>query len=216
MLCAALLSCEFRKEKNGTDPLVDQGILGRVSYNQVRERVFVPYCTSCHGSLGGVNLESYEAVIRNLPAVNRRALVERTMPKGGSLPTQESVLLATWIEAGAPESVPGSGQPEASPTPMPPMIPTYASIKQHIIDLRCVGCHRTSGAAAGVPLATFRELLDSPRELVLPQNPDESGLVIAISRDDAKRMPPPSAGGALTAEEIQTIRTWIQNGAPEN
>ncbi len=65
-------------------------------------------------------------------------------------------------------------------------------------------------------MQTRKDLLDSPRDLVLPGDPDESGLVIAVSRTDAKRMPPPSTGKPPLADaEIAVIRQWIMSGAPE-
>ena len=57
--------------------------------------------------------------------------------------------------------------------------------------------------------------MDSPREIVIPENSEESGIVIAIKRTDDKRMPPPDSGDALTEIEIQTIEKWIQEGAKE-
>ena len=51
--------------------------------------------------------------------------------------------------------------------------------------------------------------------LVVAGNADESGLVDKIepNPDHGSRMP---IGGTLTNSEIQTIRTWINEGAKNN
>jgi uncharacterized membrane protein len=94
-----------------------------------------------------------------------------------------------------------------------PLLPTYASISRQIFEVRCLECHREGGQGKNVALEPLQSLLDSPRELVLPGNCEESGLWIALTRQDSKRMPPPDAGEALSAEELAVIEKWIQEGA---
>ncbi|MGZ3687637.1 MAG: c-type cytochrome domain-containing protein [Bdellovibrionota bacterium] len=94
------------------------------------------------------------------------------------------------------------------------LTPEFTSIRSHIFEPRCFQCHHDGGAASRVPLQTRVDLLNSPRDLVLPGNPEESGLIIAVTRSGAKRMPPPSSGEqALSDEEIGVLKQWIQNGA---
>jgi hypothetical protein len=91
--------------------------------------------------------------------------------------------------------------------------PTYASVKANILEPKCLSCHSAKGSAERVPLGTLSDLLNSPLEIVIPGSPDESGLVIMTSRTDAKRMPPPNKGPALTVNEISFLRSWIEQGA---
>ena len=93
--------------------------------------------------------------------------------------------------------------------------PSFVSIKKNIIDRRCLSCHSSGGNAGSVRLTSREEILNSPRELVLLGNAEESGLMIAITRNDDKRMPPSNQGNPLSNEEIEIIRKWIKNGAPE-
>ena len=59
-------------------------------------------------------------------------------------------------------------------------------------------------------------LMNSPLELVLPGNADESGLVLSVERSDKKRMPPAEDGySALKDAEKTAIRLWITNGAKD-
>lgn len=91
----------------------------------------------------------------------------------------------------------------------------FGSIHAGIFVPRCVSCHAKGKPAEDVPLDTREDLLSSPRELVLPGNPDESGLLIALTRNDSQRMPPPKSGiPPLSAAEIETVREWIRIGAP--
>ncbi len=205
----------------------------------VKERIFQPRCVSCHGSFGGVNLETYASVRANLARVSQAALVDRRMPPSGPLRADEQALLSTWIAKGAPEfttPTPGSSaSPSSSPTPSPgpsampssgaspspepspqAMLPTFSSIKRMLFEPKCLGCHVTGGMASGVPLSTLSAILASPRDLVLPGNPSESGLIIALERTDSdpRRMPPTNTGlPRLTAEQMAVVRKWIQDGA---
>jgi Planctomycete cytochrome C len=110
----------------------------------------------------------------------------------------------------------GGIAPSVKPDPLhpsEPLQPLFSSIKRNIFQVRCVSCHNPTGDGKNVPLDQLEDLTDSPRELVLPGDPDESGLIIALTRDDDKRMPPPEVGGPLSADEISIIRSWIQDGA---
>lgn len=197
--------------------------LSEVSYQEVNDEVLGPRCIPCHGNSGGINLESYQKVIDNLAAVERAALIDRTMPKYGALTATEYSLLAAWIRAGAPEKAkpptptPTPPAPNPTPTPMPiptpePLKPTFLSIKENIFDRHCYDCHSPSGIASDVLFDTLEGILRSPRDLVLPRNYEDSGLYIALTREDSKRMPP---GGSLKPDEIAVIKEWIEIGAPE-
>jgi len=94
--------------------------------------------------------------------------------------------------------------------------PTLSSIKKNIISVRCQICHSPGGKADHIPLITHSDFVDSPREIVLPGNPDESGIIIAISKTDDDRMPPPSTGDPLTDKQIDAIYKWIKDGALDN
>ena len=95
-----------------------------------------------------------------------------------------------------------------------PLEATFASIQGNIFQSRCISCHSAGQSAWRVPLDTREEVLNSPRELVIPGNADESGLVLAITRTDDKRMPPPKSGSALSPKAIGIIKQWINEGAP--
>ncbi len=228
---ASVVSCGYF---GPSSPTLTQSVLtpqqkASLSYETVRTAVFTQSCTGCHGSLGGVNLESYDSVIQNLALVERAVFQTKTMPKGFSLTRDQEAILKAWIEMGAPEK-PGQGTPaptpdptatpeptpEPTPTPVPePLKATFESIKQNVLTNKCIYCHSGSGQAKHIPIDTVDALVNSPREIVIPGNADESGLVLAIERDDDKRMPPPNVGKSLSDDEKQVIREWINNGASD-
>ncbi len=191
----------------------------QLSFEKVQQTVFVKSCTGCHGTSGGINLENYQNVKNNLAAIERSVFKTMTMPKGQILTQEQLVTLKAWIQMGAPEKA-GAGNPTPTPEPTPTATPeeleaTFSSIREKILVKRCIFCHSGNGSAKHIPLSTLEDLIDSPREIVLPGNADESGIVLAIERSDDKRMPPRTSGSALSSEEIRVIREWITNGASD-
>lgn len=210
-LLLPMLGCNYTKLKdpNGNDNTrfslpADQR--GDLSYGLVARRVLIPKCVSCHGTSGGVSLETYSDALRHLDGIKKTVFETRSMPKQGTLNDQEMSILWTWMEMGAPENA-GNGEPDPQP---PPLEGTYTSIAQNILQPKCVSCHSPGNSAARIPLSE-ESLLNSPLELAIPGNPDESGLVIAVERTDDKRMPPAKDGyAALKNEEKAAIRAWIE------
>ena len=138
------------------------------------------------------------------------------MPKAPETPltSDQLGLLKAWIDAGAPENSEGV-------LPMPPLEPTFDSIKAHILEPKCLMCHSRGQPIARIPLVTRDDLLNSPLELVIPGNADESGIVLVIMGvNPDKIMPPqkdssgkPSGFSRLSEEEIRVIKEWINRGA---
>lgn len=213
LVAGAVGACNYTQLKEGAgtvQPFGDMSpeeIATKMNYKFIRSRIFEAKCTGCHGSSGNINLESYEAVKANLAAIQTSVFVEQTMPKQGALTSEEKRLLWNWIKSGAPLD-------SAAPPPAEePLIATYNSIRTLVLEPKCITCHNPTGTGNKVGLDK-ESLLNSPLELVLPGNADESGLIVALERKDDKRMPPAKEGYvALKPEVIQVIREWIINGA---
>lgn len=94
-----------------------------------------------------------------------------------------------------------------------PLAPSFEEINRVVFQKTCIKCHNPTGTGKRVPLD--REgLLNSPLELVIPGNADESGLIISLERADKKRMPPiKDRYYAIRPEVIAVIRQWIDQGA---
>ena len=180
----------------------------KLSYNVLNQKVFLPKCVSCHGKSGGINLESYSEILNSLALIKQSVFLTQSMPKNDFLTLEQKKLLWNWIDMNAPLEA----QNPISEPPWPePVQANYESINKNIFIPKCNSCHST-GNSGGRILLTKEDLLNSPLELVLPGNPDESGLVIAVERDDKKRMPPEKEGYAvLKDEEKMAIRKWIES-----
>ncbi len=84
---------------------------------------------------------------------------------------------------------------------------------------RCFHCHgpdsetREAELRLDDPASALAEL-DSGVTAIVPGQPDQSGLIERIdSSDPDLRMPPESTGLALSAEERELLRRWIEQGA---
>ena len=211
-------SCNYKIEKKAMSQklTISEELRQTVSFNQVKTEVFQSKCISCHGNSGGVNLESYGATYQQLDAIKKTVFKTKTMPKApfSALNQEQLEILTAWIEAGGPEKPLGGGttKPEPEPTTIQP---TFPSIKKHVLELKCISCHMAGQSAARIPLVTKEDLKDSPLDLIVPGEPEESGLMIVLESGARKFMPPVDSGiSPLTEEEKNAIRIWIQNGAP--
>lgn len=192
---------------------------GELSYGTVYERILRPTCVGCHGSSSKIDLGTYESVKSNLPKVFEATLVRRAMPKAPAPPlTPDQLgLLNAWIKAGAPRTAPNG---ETGPLPTP-LAATFESIKYNILEPKCLFCHAPGKSVARIPLVTKDDLLNSPLDIVLPGNPDESGLMLAVRGVNPEKLMPPSKGAdgspmgfsKLSDKEIEVIALWIANGA---
>lgn len=78
-----------------------------------------------------------------------------------------------------------------------------------ILSSNCYGCH---GPGVAEPMAGLH--LHEPSRAVRPGSPDTSPLIQRVTAADAgARMPPPSAGEALTAVQVSLLERWIEEGA---
>lgn len=218
LVSSLISSCNYKIEKEiSGDPIsVTDQLRRSVSYNQVKTEVFQSKCISCHGNSGGVNLESYSSTLQNLNGIKKSVLKNKTMPKApfSALDKRQLEVLTAWIDAGGPEKPIGGG--EVEPEPEPTVIePNFPSIKKHVLEMKCISCHQVGQSAGRIPLVTKEDLLQSPMDLVVPGDPDESGIMIVVQPGARKFMPPVESGiSQLTEEEKNAIRVWIQNGAP--
>ncbi|MCK4897993.1 MAG: cytochrome b/b6 domain-containing protein [Anaerolineales bacterium] len=111
--------------------------------------------------------------------------------------------------------VPLTPTPLPTPLPTPTPLPAGALItwEDGIADLfeqKCVSCHNSSSAQGGLDLSSYESALtggDSGPGIV-PGDPDASQIVIV----QAGGVHP----GQVTDDELETITSWITNGAPEN
>jgi len=128
--------------------------------------------------------------------------------------------LAVWgvslrrTVAGTPPSSAGESQGSPTTRTIGPAAANLASTVRNIFSAKCTECH---GSDLPRPKGRFGYVLDLERlagesHLVVPFKPDESKLWERIHDEE---MPPAYAkAGALTNEEKEAIRLWIESGSP--
>lgn len=91
----------------------------------------------------------------------------------------------------------------------------FATQVQPILAKRCFFCHGPDKSEAGLRLNQRESVmgeLDSGSHAVVPGNIEKSELLLRVSSTaEGERMPP--EGKPLTAEQIDTLRRWISEGA---
>jgi len=112
----------------------------------------------------------------------------------------------TWI---------GTGRAEAAPPAKPPV--NFARDVRPILAKNCFACHGPDESARAAALRLdLREAAVAARgghPALVPGTPEKSALIQRIVAAGARRMPPPTAGPALTPEQVATLKTWVQQGA---
>lgn len=119
-----------------------------------------------------------------------------------------------------------SGSSPTGPSPGGGGTPTesFASIQSQVFVPRCVQCHGSSRREQNLDLQNnaYNNLVNRQSTqvnmlLVSPGNPDASYLIHKIEgRPGIVGSQMPQAMTPLTGAQIDAIRRWIQNGAPNN
>lgn len=213
LLVGFLVSCGSYHHENSQESEVTPSdkLISEISYARVYDEVFRSKCVACHGPSGGINLESYEEAKKHLGVIKDVAVTSRRMPKSPYAPLSDDQLLvlAAWIAAGGPYLPIGGGH---APEPEP-LKPEFNSIKKNIFEVKCMSCHTHGGEAEKISLETRDDLVNSPREIVIPGNAEESGLFLVLQKDAIKKMPPPDSDiEPVDDESVKVIKDWINGG----
>lgn len=97
---------------------------------------------------------------------------------------------------------------------------TYANDVEPILRNHCVECHTRGGRGAvegGLLLDSYQSLMKGSREgpVVKPGSSMTSSLYLLVSGQDELTVNMPHGKAPLSAEDIETIRAWIDSGAVE-
>jgi mono/diheme cytochrome c family protein len=83
-----------------------------------------------------------------------------------------------------------------------------------LLDQHCSSCHAKGKSKGGLSLASRDAMLkggDSAQPAVVPGDPDQSPLIVAVKYDDAVKMPKKYK---LKDQEIAVLVAWVKRGAP--
>lgn len=91
----------------------------------------------------------------------------------------------------------------------------FESMILPILQTNCAlsGCHDAASANEGIILESYNSVIAS--DVVTPFNLDESDLYEVLVEDNIDKRMPPSPASALTGDQINTIATWILQGAED-
>ena len=99
----------------------------------------------------------------------------------------------------------------AAPTPAAEAVDYLRDVKPTLA-ARCYACHGALQQKAKLRVDTAKELVASGA--VVPGKSGDSPLIAhVLGQGDHARMPPPSEGEALTAQQVAALRRWIDAGA---
>jgi len=98
---------------------------------------------------------------------------------------------------------------------------TYVDDVGPILQAQCAGCHSAGKKAAvetGFLVDSYASVMRATRfgPVIIPGSAITSSLYNLISGDTRLVVTMPHGKPSLSAEEIETIRVWIDNGAVEN
>lgn len=83
---------------------------------------------------------------------------------------------------------------------------TYADVRAKVFQTYCLDCHSNPGAAAGLDLGVYAEVMSSG--VVEAGKPDESVLYQKLELGEM-----PKGGDPITKEELELVYDWIKAGA---
>jgi mono/diheme cytochrome c family protein len=122
-----------------------------------------------------------------------------------------SLLLALCVDGIAR----GQNQPDAAKSKAASPASYYKDVRP-ILQRSCQGCHQPSTKSGGLLLTTYEGFMagGDKGKVLTPRQPGKS-LVIAYLTGEAKPQMP-FGGSPLSAEQIDLVRRWIAEGAPDD
>lgn len=190
-----------------------------ITFKIVNTQVLEKNCVGCHsvdgGNKGGVNLETYENVLKNIKLV-RETIEQKTMPPlrrtDLKLSDSQMKLIIDWVDAGAKENGDGTLNPPVDNPPVvvkPPevVIPPitgeilFAHVNEYVIQTNCVSCHSVAKGNKGrVNLESYEGLKRSLKK---------------VKESILDGFMPPRRSKQMTDEQKKLIIDWIDAGAKE-
>ena len=187
--------------------------------------IFSTYCFTCHGKSSpelGVDLRTARSVLRggfNGPVIHKGSAEESRlfqkvskaeMPPpafDSTVPEADVETIRRWIEGGAPSDA-GDDIPETARR----QIARFESEVQPLLNERCVACHGGDRPQSGLDLSTLASVLRGGVHgpVVIEGSSDKSVLVRQVVNGV---MPPEGVGQALSPDEIELVRSWIDEGS---
>lgn len=213
-----IASCKHDPVVGPTPPTPDDCDTLNVTYPESVYPVLNKYCISCHSGASpsaGLNLTDYNAVAfiaenGTLLGVIRHEAGFSPMPQSApKISDCDISKVEIWIRDTTFVNPPGG-------IPCDPDTVYFQNTILPLLQSSCAlaGCHDAASASDGVILTDYANIINTAG--VDPFDPESSDLYEVLIEDDPdKRMPPPPRN-PLTAEQINSVYTWIMQGALNN
>ena len=184
-----------------------------IGYAEIKNQIISPSCLNCHSGRHEPSLTNYQEVKEALSDIKNSVLIEKSMPKRRPLSLELRSILNAWIVNGAPEfAIDPAGSP--SPTPaLPPLTRPvlFSAFKARVLDPSCVSCHQ-QGNKEGLTSMEDYQSVKSVVDLLSPLMTGKMGDVVV---PDDQKMPPPKSP-AMTNDQLDVLKWWLEDGAKEN
>ncbi|NEN22991.1 hypothetical protein G3O08_05690 [Cryomorpha ignava] len=173
----------------------------------------IPGCHSADAAEDGVILNNYENIINtgdvrpfdldgsDLYEVITENDPDNIMPPpgdGNPLTSEQIGLIAAWIQQGALNLSCNNGDCDTTNV-------TYVSKIEPIITAKCLGCHSGSSPQGDISLSGYANVRDQSID----------GSLLQAVQHVGTATPMPYQSSQLPQCEIDLIRIWIENGAPQ-
>ena len=124
-----------------------------------------------------------------------------------------AVLCITLFSCTQPQE-PRAATPQEASAPAAAKV-TFASHIAPMFATSCNNCHAGGQRKGNFVLGTYAELMAGGESgpVIVPGNPDGSQLYRMVTKQEEPFMP--RKGDPLTQAQLDTLRQWIQDGAPE-
>jgi hypothetical protein len=119
-------------------------------------------------------------------------------PPNNPLTPQQINIISNWISEGAKNN---SCIGECDTTNV-----TYALTIAPLLQAKCTGCHNANTTSGGVNLSNHAGA----------QQQALNGKLLAVVNHEPGNSPMPKGGAKLPACEIDELRIWVSDGAPNN
>lgn len=108
MLFGLFFACKKEKSVKPAEVINTSNCDTTITYNSQIKTIIDNNCVGCHSGpapSGGAMLTTYNQVMVHVNDghINQKVLVDKSMPKGGSLSTADLTAIACWLGNGAKE-----------------------------------------------------------------------------------------------------------------
>jgi|GEM_PF-5256533 len=216
---AALVACsqwasQWSSSQLPFAPLSVEEASVKLNYAYVQGNILIPYCINCHGSDGGINLESISNIRANSQKILAAIAPPGRMPKGsaaGQMTLADRQVLYDWVNSGAPV---GTGPIPNPIRTYPPLSDAdaklklnYTYIRDNIMIPKCVSCHNNTSKLNLEDFATIQKNSHSILVAVLGARAS-----MPPNRPATDQVP---AFRSFNESEYQVFYNWLALGAPE-